>query len=213
MKNKVLVAIIVLLIIALGVVGGLYLNEINYKISKSNNYLENLYEKSSGIFGMHLNLNYASEKIIINEIENTTDLEFYGYRVTYHYTGENMGKLLLLKETEDAYGGIELNINGDIIQDMRVGTNFNGLFAETFEVGETYNFTSTLYILFNNGTIGKITTDDIKNGNYEITMMSEYNNIEYFVELDPIGFGGDINLWAVAKDGNVYMIDMVRAGT
>jgi hypothetical protein len=43
--------------------------------------------------------------------------------------------------------------------------------------------------------------------------MSEYKNIEYFIEPTPINHGGDILLYAVDDESNVYKIDMVAAGT
>lgn len=206
MKNKVLVAIIVILVIALGVVGGLYLKEKANKVSENNNYLVGLNNYYKMNMGTSLELNYSA-KLINNVNEdgsNYTDYDFSSFEIVYHYTGENMGKLFV----DDK----EININGAIIQDMKIGTNFDGLYFGTLADGETYNFVSTLYILFKDGTIGKVSTEDIKNGKYNVIIMQEYKDIEHFVEVGPVDSGADTTLWAVSKDGSVYGIDMISAG-
>ena len=201
MKNKGLIAIIVLLVIALGVVAGLYLNE--KKDDGNINFLNNLNGKAMGTYGIRMTLDYEGTKILPN-VENA-EMEFSNFYVEYNYTGENIGKLFINER--------EIDINGRIIQDMRIGTNYDWVYAESLEIGENYNFSSTLYILFEDGTIGKISTDDLKSGNYNISIMNEYKNIKHFIELQPIGSGADITLWAIDKEGNAYGIDMVVAGT
>jgi len=208
MKNKVviLVSIIILLIIALWVVGGLYLKEKENKASENNNYLIDLNNHYGMNMGTSLELNYAAKLInITNEESYYTDYNFSSFHIVYNYTGENMGKLFV----DDK----EININSGIIQDIRVGTEFDGYYFAVLEDGETYNFKSTLYILFKDGTIGKISTEDIKNEKYSVTMMPEYKDIEHFVEVEPTDSGADTILWAVNKNGNAHAIDVVRAGS
>jgi len=207
MKNKGLIAIIVLLVIALGVVGGLYLNEKNNKVNENNNYLVGLNNHYQMNMGTSLEMNYSAKLInnVNDDGSNYTDYDFSSFDIVYHYTGENIGKLFISEK--------EINLNGGIIQDMKIGTNFYDLYFGTLEDGEEYNFVSTLYILFKDGTIGKVSTEDIKSGKYSVTIMEEYKDIVHFVEVGPVDSGADTTLWVVDKDSNVYSIDLISAGT
>ena len=99
--------------------------------------------------------------------------------------------------------------------DIKVGTNFDGYWTASEDVkeGDVYNFTSTAYFLFKDGTIGKISTDDIKKGNYIITKLEQYKDIISLVSCNLLeGTGCPENLYAVDVNNNIYFIDSVSVG-
>ena len=110
----------------------------------------------------------------------------------------------------------EITIKTDVpVIDIGVGRNFDSYWIPTNEAqeGDVYNFTSTAYFLFKDGTIGKITTDDIKNGNYSITKLEQYTNIVSMFSCGlPENSGGSVILFAMDNNAKVYDIDMASAG-
>lgn len=198
MKNKGLIAIIVMLVIALGVVSMLYFNEKTNSTTK-NNYMEEMNKKYPDGIGELVILEYG-----IKGVDNEEDdISLHAVDAVYYYTGSNMGKLII--------GGEEIKINS-IIKDMCVTYNYNEMQSVNYGNEVKNECVSILYILFEDGTIGKITTDDIRNENYNITIMQEYGNVDYFIETQPIEHGGEDLLWAVTKDGKASIVDVLSAG-
>lgn len=198
MKNKVLIFIIVLLLIGLGVVSVLYYNEVKNNTIDKSNFIVEMNEKYPDSIGREFLLEYSVGNINAQEEEKTS--VFLG---AYHYTGFNKGKLIIDEK--------EIKINS-IIKDLCITANYTDMQAAANGAITSYKYISTLYILFEDGTIGKITTEDIKNGKYSVTIMPEYSNIDFFVETDPIEHGGESLLWAVTKDGKTNVVDTLSAG-
>lgn len=99
--------------------------------------------------------------------------------------------------------------------DIKVGSNFDGqwIYGEDVKKGDKYDFTSTAYFLFKDGTIGKISTDDIKKGNYTITKLEQYKDIISLVICNlPEGSGGATQIYAVDINNNTYEVDFVDYG-
>lgn len=171
----------------------------NEKIKTKNYYSD--FEKYYGEktkMGRSLELNYAS--VHLKNKEN----DEYKYIVEYYYVGEHAGELWI--------NGKKIEISGNI-KDFAVGTNFDGLmFESTYDIGKRYDYSSTLYILFENGSIYKINTDDIKKNDYKLKEIKELKDIDRFVTLEPMDSGIDTLLWCIDKNGSAYKLDLVIAG-
>ena len=86
------------------------------------------------------------------------------------------------------------------------------MFESTYDIGKRYDYSSTLYILFENGSIYKINTDDIKKNDYKLKEIKELKDIDRFVTLEPMDSGIDTLLWCIDKNGSAYKLDLVIAG-
>lgn len=220
-----LILLIILLIIATDIVK-YYLGKQETSLNKEIEIIKNNENKKlnlkennfGGNYGKNIELKYCSTKKKVEdkteklyadgfqvdengEIYNAYKLEHKSYFCEYSYL---TGKLFV--------DGIEIKTN-KIVKDIASGTKIDLLtFESTTEIGKDYNYISTLYILFEDGTLGKIDTNDIKNKKYDITILDGYENEEYFLEVEPIGFGGDTNLYVVNTSGISQMVDMIISG-
>lgn len=103
---------------------------------------------------------------------------------------------------------------GKEIKQFNIGTTYDGMKWEATYKPENkeYNFETTLYILYKDGTVGKISTTDIKNKNYKITKLDRFTNIEYFVVGAVFNTGFARNLYAVDNNGNLLYLDIADSG-
>ena len=143
-------------------------------------------------YGKEVTLSYEATKI-----KNNT-CTFY-----YYFTGINKGKLIAFdtktqKEVEIKTDKKIKNIAG---YSESVGTEF-----EKIKVGKTILLKSTLYILFEDGTVGKLESNKFRNNDYTITKMPEFQNEEYFIEISPINMGGGNYLFVVNTNGEAKFL-------
>lgn len=221
-KSVWLIILILVLIIATGFT--------TYQLVKQekslNKETENEYKKVKlmennfgGNYGKNVELKYSSTK---NKVEDKIEKSYAdGFQVDEN--GERYNAYNIEDKSyfcEYSYGTGKLYIDGkEIITDKVIkyiasGTNYDvTMFESVMEIGEEYNYTSTLYILFEDGTLGKIDTNDIKNKNYDVTILDGYENEEYFLEAEPIGFGGDTNLYVVDINGISQKVGMIISGS
>lgn len=132
------------------------------------------------------------------------------YNVSYFFGGRHKGKLMLGEIEEEL---IEIKSN-KIIKDISYVTNYNAEYS--FDDEEQNNqskatiYTSTLYVLFEDGTIGKIDTDNIRKKEYNVTEIKEFSNVESFVEVfhggDSINSGGTPTLYGIDNLGKAHLI-------
>lgn len=153
-------------------------------------------------YGKEVTLSYEATKIKNNDSSESTCLlntcTFY-----YYFTGINKGKLIAFdtktqKEVEIKTDKKIKNIAG---YSESVGTEF-----ERIKVGKTILLKSTLYILFEDGTVGKLESNKFRNNDYTITKMPEFQNEEYFIEISPINMGGGNYLFVVNTNGEAKFL-------
>jgi len=159
--------------------------------------LEKFYGESN--MGKCFSLGYEMERVEANG--GTDDFEA-NYSACYYYVGDHKGELWVGDKK------IELKDN---IKDLCLTSTYNGMEYEANE-GKKYEYVSKLYILFEDGTVGKIDTNDLKNKDYSIKILSDYKNIDRFITVEPLDSGMDVLLWFIDKDGKAYKVDMVSAG-
>lgn len=236
-KNKLLLVVIIILTIVILILGITVL----YLINKTKvSYVAKDNDKK-GLLDQNNNKGVYNE-IQKNSYEDTeTNEDNSGVRIEFNlecqataYKNESESKVLDYQFSDGFYGryyiGGDIFIDGNYadgtkvstkikvespVIDIKTGTNFDGYWIPAYEAkeGETYNFTSNAYFLFKDGTIGKISTDDIKNGNYKITKLNQYKNIISLVSCNlPEGSGGDCNLYAVDDNNKIYILDRVSTG-
>lgn len=190
------------------------------KVEENNNVTNKQNTITESGIRIAFEMDFQSE--VINEQHNpqneALDLEvcggFYG---KYYFSGENKGLVCIESSYagfEKVYPEIKIKPDSEII-DVKVATNYDGYWipAHNAKLGDKYNYTSTAYFLFKDGTIGKITTEDIKNQTKTITKLTQYSNIVSLVSCNlPEYSGGDTNLYAIDNDGNIFELDIVAAG-
>lgn len=116
----------------------------------------------------------------------------------YFYSGMHVGKLMIGDTDKELK---EISCEG-VIKDAKTITSYN----EKTDTNE-----STLYILFEDGTMGKISTEDIKKKNYKVTSMKEYNNVASLLETfeqfgKSINAGGYSAIFAIGEDGATKLV-------
>jgi len=174
----------------------------NNQSTSKNNFLLEMNKQYPDTIVREISLQYSKNIIYPNQ-ETTNNDTFSYYGGIYYYTGEKCGKLFINDK--------EIKIDR-AIYDMEISANYSDMQAAALGATESYEYVSTLYMLFDNGTIGKITTSDIKNGNYNLTIMSQYSNVDYFIRTNPYKNGVASLLWAITKDGKAHVIDSLSAG-
>lgn len=159
------------------------------------NLIDNEFNISEGL-GTVFSLPY---KIDYSKSENVGNVSnFYGF---YEYKGNNKGKLIIEEK--------EVETNKTI--KMVCACN---LYSGSYWDGEKMieDVTSKLYILFEDGTMGVITSDDIRNNNYKITMLPNYTNIDFFIEMRGTESGLGDMLYAVDYNGKIQGVDWITEG-
>lgn len=123
------------------------------------------------------------------------------YELVYTYSGENQGKLMIGNYEKTLDSMIEITVSKTIKDIESCPT--------VIEKYEDLYYQENAYILFEDGTIGKITAEQIYSKNYEIEMLKEYKDIEYFMPLSltaPNASGG-FELYGIDKNGKAIFID------
>lgn len=232
------IVLAVLVVLAGGVIVYLLNNPVKEQVAVQNptsetgtNSSTNVEEKNDNITnkqnaitesGIRIAFEMDFQSEVINEQHNpqneALDLDvcggFYG---RYYFTGENKGWVCIessYAEFEKVYPEIKIKPDSEII-DIKVATNYDGYWipSHNAKLGDKYNYTSTAYFLFKDGTIGKITTEDVKNQTKKITKLTEYSNIVSLVSCNlPEYSGGDTYLYAIDDDGNIFKLDIVSSG-
>lgn len=152
------------------------------------------------------NIKHSGMEDYLSSSKEYKSFDLYYDCCYYYYYGGNKGKLIINdtevitdKEIRDVYLESE---NG-------YGHAYNKVIAYLFE-NCTYEYTEKLYVLYEDGTVGVITTDDIKAGNYEIKKLNEYNDISYIITITS-GIintdAGSDSLIGVKTDGTIVSID------
>lgn len=197
-KNKansfLLIALIIFVVLSVILGGYILFNKesVNEKINLIDNFENNIN------VGQTFQMGYKSK---ILPQENYEEVEEY-YDGTYHYNGGNKGKLIIDNKA----------IKTDrIIKDIFMVSGYDGFMYDATQSSEI-EYVSKLYVLFEDGSIGKIDTNDIKNNNYQIKILEEYNNIEYFIEVGPVDSGASAYLYAVDNTGKAFSIDNTTPG-
>lgn len=215
---KIIVAILTLVIVVLIIIIVLLIkNQLKY-VTMSNTKKTDIYSYSDKEVnkndndGIRIEFDLKCQATAYMKEPENLDSEFSdGFNGKYYIGGDIL-----------IYGGYEngtkvdakIKVESPII-DIKTGTNFNEYWIPSSQAneGETYNFMSSAYFLFKDGTIGKISTDDIKQGNYKITKLNQYKNIMSLVScVLPEESGGDCNLYAVDNNNNIYELDKVSTG-
>lgn len=221
LKDGAKIFIVGVIIIAL-VCAIVYFIKLNDNSSANENKIENkkinlMKNDFGGNYGKKIELKYCSTK---NKVEDKKEKIYAdGFQVDENgeiYNAYKVDNKSYFCEYSYEIGKLYINekeIKTDkIIKNIASGTNYDEMILEAdTEIGEEYNYISTLYILFEDGTLGMIDTNDIKNEKYELTILDEYENEEYFIEVEPIAFGGDINLYVVDINGFAQKVDVIDA--
>ena len=165
-----------------------------------NNELINNNVPENKEYGSYFSLNYE-ESIKDNEIEIID-----GYPIYYKF--EDMS---LFTEIDGEKKIISI---GKEIKQFAIGTDYSIMSweAEYKENKKTYKFNSTLYVLFIDGSIGKISTTDIANKDYKITILSQYTNIQYFIKGAQFNTGLGEYIYAVDNNKKAFLIDTSSDG-
>lgn len=199
-KNKTnsFLVIALIIFIALSVILGGYIviSKEQKEVAEKINLIDNFDDTIN--VGQTFHMGYKS-KILLEENNEEVEEYYYG---TYHYNGENKGKLIIDNKV--------IKLEGTI-KDVFLVSGYDGFMYDATQTNEI-EYVSKLYVLFEDGRIGKIDTNDIKNNNCEIKMLQEYNNIDYFIEVGPVDSGAAAYLYAVNKEGKAFAIDNTTPG-
>lgn len=154
-------------------------------------------------YGKEVSLSYAATKTKNNDF-SLNECTFY-----YYFTGINKGKLIAI----DSKTQKEIEVKTDKKIKNIAGYSVSvGYDSESIKVGKTISLDSILYILFEDGTVGKIEANKFENSDYTITKMPEFQNEEYFIEISPINMGGDIMLFVVNTNGEAKLVGIIANG-
>ena len=209
--EKYLYLIIIVLLIGILGAGTIFIIKINRNNMKNKiNFIDNFDEFDYPV-GKYFSLDYAAYGVK-NENGFYDEVDYYDeYNVTFQYNDAfeyKKGSLNIYDSKTGENHVVELN---KVIRDCYAISKFD-YYDESYMSNGYTEYISILYVLFEDGSLGKIDTNDIKNNNYSVTMLNKYVNIEYFQEVGPTMSGHGKLLYVVDKMGNAKYVDWITPG-